>query len=254
MDSRPVTDLDHLAIATTDVDATITTLVADLGGQVIHGGDGYGFRWVQTRLGTASAGTTIETLVVWQPEVNDFLARFVERHGGGAHHLTFKVTDLAAMLARADADGLTPVGVNLDNAEWREAFLLPGQAHGTVVQLAQTDEHWSMAEVLATAETEGPHATPEWWPTPPDRGSDHVTATRIVLGSTDRESTVSFFAGFLGGEVVDGDETGTELCWPGGSRIRVEDAARAGVVRLDAVGATTRSVPLSGVPVEILAG
>jgi len=27
--------------------------------------------------------------------------------------------------------------VNLDDPQWREAFLLPSEAHGTVVQLAQ---------------------------------------------------------------------------------------------------------------------
>ena len=252
--SRPVTDLDHLAIATTDIDATLATLVADLGGQVIHGGDGYGFRWVQTRLGDEGAGMTIETLVVWQPEVDDFLARFVERHGGGAHHLTFKVQDLAATLTCAESLGLTPVGVNLDNPEWREAFLLPAQAHGTVVQLAQTQEHWSMAEILTSVEVDGPRATPHWWPNPPDRGPDHVTATHIVLGSPERDTTVAFFTELLGGEPVDHDGAGTDLRWPGGSVIRVEDHAVAGVLRLDAIGRTSRTIALSGLPVEVHRG
>ena len=31
------------------------------------------------------------------------------------------------------------VDVNLDNPRWREAFLRPSKAHGTLIQLAQSD-------------------------------------------------------------------------------------------------------------------
>jgi len=51
-----VVELDHVAIATDDIDALLATLVSDLGGTVMFGGDGSGFRWVQTRLGDAAAG------------------------------------------------------------------------------------------------------------------------------------------------------------------------------------------------------
>ena len=61
-----MSDLDHVAIATTDIAATLGTLVGDLGATVFHGGDGDGFRWVQSRLGSATTGMTIESLVVWR--------------------------------------------------------------------------------------------------------------------------------------------------------------------------------------------
>ncbi len=98
-------DLDHVAIATTDIAAALGALVGDLGGTIFAGGDGYGFRWVQTRLGPGGAGMTVELLVEWQPEQHDFLARFLARHGPGQHHLTFKVTDLAATLERVRTAG-----------------------------------------------------------------------------------------------------------------------------------------------------
>ncbi len=218
---------------------------------MILGGDGYGFRWVQTRVGGPTVGTTIESLVVWQPEVNDFLARFVARHGAGPHHLTFKVDDLPAMVERCAARGIEPVGVSLENPEWREAFLQPRDAHGTVVQLAQSQDHWTMADLLADVAAGDPRATPRWWPDPPLPGPDPATITRVVLGSPEPAATAAFFADLLDGVVEHDAGDAYELVWPGGGRIRVQTAAAAGVLRLDGTGRSARTVSLSGVPVVI---
>ena len=246
-----MSDLDHVAIATTDIAATLGTLVGDLGATVFHGGDGYGFRWVQSRLGSATTGMTIESLVVWRPEDDDFLERFVTRHGGGAHHITFKVPDLAAILAACTRRGITPVGVRLDDPHWREAFLQPRDAHGTVVQLAQTDEPMDLATLLPQVERQGASGTPAWWPAPPAPGPDPVTLQQVVLGSPDRTAAVGFFTELLGGTVDGDDESGTRLVWPGGGRVRIEDAPRATVLRLDATGARPRTASVAGVPVVV---
>ena len=79
----------------------------------------------------------VEILQPWKPEDNPFLRRFLDRHGPGPHHLTFKVPDLASALDDARASGFSPVGVDLTNADWKEAFLHPRQATGIVVQMAQ---------------------------------------------------------------------------------------------------------------------
>jgi catechol 2,3-dioxygenase-like lactoylglutathione lyase family enzyme len=244
-------DLDHVALATTDAAATLDTLVGDLGGIVFHGGDGVGFRWVQTRLGTATDGMTVETLVVWRPEDDDFLARFVARHGDGAHHVTFKVPDLPAVLEHCRVAGLTPVGVRLEDPHWREAFLMPREAHGTVVQLAETDEPHAVADLLARTEIDGPIGEPAWWPAPPARAAEPVTLRHVVIGSPDRAATLGFFRTLLGGEPEATDPTGTTLVWPGGGRIRVEDGPRAGVVRLDASGGPPREVDVAGVSIVV---
>jgi methylmalonyl-CoA/ethylmalonyl-CoA epimerase len=246
-----VVELDHVAIATDDIDALLATLVGELGGTVMFGGDGYGFRWVQTRLGDVDTGMTVESLVVWRPEVDDFLERFVARHGGGTHHVTFKVPDLPAMLDACRAAGITPVGVRLEDPEWQEAFVQPREAHGTVVQLAQTTDPRPVADELPRVAAEGPHGTPVWWPDPPDRAVRAVALRQVVLGSPDRGATVAFFRDLLQGRVEDEDGTGTVLVWPGGGRIRVEDANGAGIVRLDATGAPARTVTLAGVPLTV---
>lgn len=245
-------DFDHVAIATDDVERALNVMVGELGGTVVHGGDGYGFRWVQARLGTATTGMTIEILRVWQPEVNDFLARFVHRHGVGVHHLTFKVADLPERLEHAHALGLHPVGVNLDDPQWREAFLQPKEAHGTVVQLAQTDGgSGTAAEMVARAERIGADGSPIWWAEPPARALEPVTLRRVVLGSPDRGAAVRFFEGFLDGAVVAEDAHTTDLRWPGDGVVRLTDARTAGVVRLEADGPRPSTVDLSGATVVV---
>ncbi|MSO37122.1 MAG: hypothetical protein EXQ69_02600 [Acidimicrobiia bacterium] len=230
-----MTYLDHVAIATFDANATLSTLVGDLGGTCVYGGDGYGFRWVQVRLGNVNEGMTIEVIITWKPEVNDFLARFLERNGPAQHHITFKVSDLAATLERVATAGIKPVGVDLSNPRWREAFLVPREAHGTVVQLAEMPEDgWTMA--LAQAEESSqPQGNPIWWDPLPVRNADRVTLRQAVLVTPALQSATDFFCGLLDGEVEESGDDHTDLVWPGGGRIRLEHRVNqaAGVDRLD---------------------
>jgi methylmalonyl-CoA/ethylmalonyl-CoA epimerase len=231
-----VTDLDHVAIATTDIEATLGTLVGELGGTVFAGGDGYGFRWVQVRLGDGTDGMTVEVLVVWKPEVNDFLARFVSRHGPRQHHLTFKVKDIAATLQRVRQAGFQPVGVDLRDPHWKEAFLQPREAHGTVVQLAEVHpDHPGTAEMVAAADAGAVIGEPTWWPAPPPRATERATLRRVVMATPSLPAAVSFFAGLLDGQVVTEDDGAVELAWPGSARVRLEldPDATPGVVRLE---------------------
>lgn len=216
-------DLDHVAIATTDIDAALATLVGELGGTIFAGGDGYGFRWVQVRVGEGADAMTIELLIEWKPEQNDFLARFLAKHGPGQHHITFKVTDLAATLERVRTAGYQPVGVDLRDPEWKEAFLQPREAHGTVVQLAQVHpDHPNTQQAVKAAETGDAFFEPEWWPAPPTRASTRGRLRRVVMSTPSLPAAIGFFAGLLDGEIVAEDETSTELAWPGGSRVLLE--------------------------------
>jgi catechol 2,3-dioxygenase-like lactoylglutathione lyase family enzyme len=251
-----VTDLDHVAIATTDIDTALRTLVGELGGTVFAGGDGYGFRWVQVRLGDGTDGMTVEVLVVWKPEVNDFLERFVARHGPGQHHLTFKVKDIAATLRRVQQAGFQPIGVDLRDPHWKEAFLQPREAHGTVVQLAEVHpDHPGTAEMVAAAGDGAVIGEPEWWPAPPPPATDRATLRRVVMATPSLPAAVSFFAGLLDGDVVAEDEQAVELVWPGSARVRLEldPAATPGVVRLELEHpGPARSLDLSGARFELV--
>jgi catechol 2,3-dioxygenase-like lactoylglutathione lyase family enzyme len=231
-----VTDLDHVAIATTDIAATLSTLVGDLGGTIFAGGDGYGFRWVQVRVGADGGGMTVEVLVVWEPRVNDFLERFVARHGPGQHHLTFKVRNLEETLGRVKSAGYRPVGVDLRDPHWKEAFLQPREAHGTVVQLAEVHpDHPGTLEMVAAAEAAGPVGEPRWWPEPPPRATPPATLQRVVMSTPSLAAGVAFFAGLLEGAVIAEDDATVDLAWPGGGQIRLllDPDAPPGFLRLE---------------------
>jgi catechol 2,3-dioxygenase-like lactoylglutathione lyase family enzyme len=179
---------------------------------------------------------TVELLIEWKPEQNDFLARFLARHGPGQHHLTFKVPDLAATLSRVQQAGYQPVSVNLTDPHWKEAFLQPREAHGTVVQLAQVHpDHPGPSELVTAAEAGSAFFEPEWWPQPPPRAADRTQLRRVVMSTPSLPAAVGFFAGLLDGEVVDESADAVELEWPGGGRVRLEagpDAA-PGFARLE---------------------
>jgi catechol 2,3-dioxygenase-like lactoylglutathione lyase family enzyme len=178
---------------------------------------------VQTRLGEGEEGMTVELLVEWEPQQNDFLARFLAKHGPGQHHLTFKVSDIEATLERVRSAGFKPVSVDLRDPHWKEAFLQPREAHGTVVQLAQVHaDHPGPAELVTAAEAGNAFFEPEWWPTPPARAAQRCRLRRVVMSTPSLPAAVGFFAGLLEGSVVAEDEKSVELVWPGSGGIRLE--------------------------------
>jgi methylmalonyl-CoA/ethylmalonyl-CoA epimerase len=236
------TDLDHVALAMRDVGPALDFLVGELGGLVLFGGNGPGFRPMQVHLGDDVEGMTVELIEPWDVEHHDFLERFLVRHGEGVHHLTFKVDDLEATLDRVRQSGFQPVGIDFSDPDWKEAFLHPREAHGTVVQLAESHHDFATrAERLAHAREHGPNAHPQWWPDPPPAGGRAGFLRRVVIATPSLEGTLGFFAGLLQGDEVAAGEGWAELGWPGGGRVKLEHrpGIAPGVDRLeaDAVGA-----------------
>jgi methylmalonyl-CoA/ethylmalonyl-CoA epimerase len=129
---------DHVSIAVHDIDIA-QTLVHLLGGSPI--GDGYShagdFEWIQFDLPGQGRLEMISPLV---EDESNFLNRYLDEHGEGLHHLTFKVHDIGAAVARARELGFTVVGFDETNADWKEAFVHPASAHGVLIQLAEFPE------------------------------------------------------------------------------------------------------------------
>jgi catechol 2,3-dioxygenase-like lactoylglutathione lyase family enzyme len=233
-------DLDHIAIAAHDTSGALRFLTGRLGGTVIFGGQSIGFRPMQVWVGDKTGdGMPVELLEPWDVERNDFLARFLERRGEGPHHLTFKVPDLDAAVARARAAGVEPVQIDTSDPEWKEAFLMPRDAHGTVVQLAESrGEFPGRAELLAYVAAHGPNQHPRWWVDPEPPTGDVARLRRVVVRTPSLDATVSFFRDLLDGEVEATREGRVELVWPRGARIAIEQHRDqpAGVDRLEVEG------------------
>jgi methylmalonyl-CoA/ethylmalonyl-CoA epimerase len=193
--------LDHLAIGTPSLGDGWELFGGVLGGTWVYGADSPGFWWGQ--LGFAT-GPKIELLTPTGGPDAAFLDRFLAARGAGPHHFNFLVTDIESALAKIKAFGIEPVGVNLADPEWKEAFLHPRDAHGIVIQVAQQ---------AGSPTSSPPRELPE--PGPPtsfDLIEHHVS---------DLDSAVRLFREVLDGELETASAGSAELTWPGGKRIKL---------------------------------
>jgi methylmalonyl-CoA/ethylmalonyl-CoA epimerase len=128
--------LDHTALAVHSIREASKLYGDVLGGQFLFGHDQRkeGFRFEQYRYPN---GAKIELL---EPLNDDgFVAKFLRERGEGVHHLTFRVVRIEALVQKLKAAGYRIVGENYSNSSWKEAFISPTRAHGTIVQLAESD-------------------------------------------------------------------------------------------------------------------
>ena len=126
----PTLELDHTAVAVHSIKDAVRLYRDALGGEYLMGGDNDSWRWVQFKYPNGGKVELLEALG------EGFLSRFLEKHGEGLHHMTFKTDDLQAAIAHVESLGYELVDVNLEDEHWKEAFLRPRGAHGTLIQLA----------------------------------------------------------------------------------------------------------------------
>lgn len=201
-------DLDHVALAFEDRRPGQARYAGELGGEWVGGGADPGFWSEQVRFAN---GMKVELLEPLNVDQNDFLRRFLDRNGPGPHHLTFKVSDIVGALGLVEQAGYRPVSVNLDNDQWKEAFLHPKDAPGVVVQLAQSsgDGDWGVP-------------IPDGYPT---ATGAPATLERVTHAVASLDEGLRLFRDLLAGEAHDEgtDEAGRwmELRWPGPGRIRL---------------------------------
>lgn len=128
---------DHVAHAVPEI-RPLLPLYRDLLGGVVAGGgfnEWGGHLAVQIEF---RGGGRVELLEPTRAD-SQSVGRFLERNPrGGLHHLTFKVTDLAASLPILEASGLEPFGTMLDSESWKETYLHPRRTAGVLIQVAQS--------------------------------------------------------------------------------------------------------------------
>ncbi|HVF33097.1 MAG TPA: VOC family protein [Acidimicrobiales bacterium] len=206
----PNVDLDHVAVAVERQAQAWPRYAGDLPSAWLGGGGTPGFWSAQV---TYANGMKVEVLEPYLEDQNDFLRRFLDRNGPGPHHLTFKVKDIEAAIATAEEAGYRPVGVNLANDYWKEAFLHPKDAPGVVIQLAQSAEGGDW----------GAEPPPDWFP----RGRVEAPATLVHVAHALADVTegTRLFVDLLGGQPVgEGAADGLrwiDLAWPGPGRVRL---------------------------------
>ena len=128
-------ELDHIGIAVGDVAAALAFYAGALGLEVGETEEvpSQGVRAHFLRIGSASL-ELLEATAADSP-----IDRFVSRRGPGLHHITLRVDDIAAALARLRARGVRLIDETpRDGAEGAlVAFVHPRSAHGVLVELKQ---------------------------------------------------------------------------------------------------------------------
>jgi methylmalonyl-CoA/ethylmalonyl-CoA epimerase len=128
---------DHVAIAVWDLAEAVTLYHDLLGAVLIAGGDDdrLRIRTVQLKL---PPGSKVELLAPL--DETSYLHRYLTRHGPGFHHMTCYVEDVEKAAAQLGERGFETVDVS--QAHWKETFVRPSSAFGTLLQLASTDLVW----------------------------------------------------------------------------------------------------------------
>lgn len=225
-------NLDHVAIAAHDAVPPLRALVGSLGATVEKWGATDGFRAVQARVGPG--GMTIEIIEPFTTDRDDFLERYLARHGEGLHHLTFTTDDLGATARRLAASGYEPAVVRLDNPVQRELFLPPALAHGTVVQIVE--------RVMSTWDNDhGPVAHPAWWGDLGDAANPAAVLQRAVLAARSLADAGDLFVTLLGGSPTPVERHTIDVSWEGGTVRLVETPGPLGLHHLECVRAGLHS-------------
>src|SRR5215472_16178343 len=194
--------LDHLAVGTPALSGGWELFSGVLGGTWAYGDNSAGYWWGQLEF---AAGPKIELLTPTGGPGGAFLDRFLAARGAGPHHFNFLVGDIEGALARIRASGIEPVGVNLADPGWREAFLHPRDAHGIVVQVAQQ----------AGSPAPGPQPRELRQPGPP------TSLDLIEYHVSDLDGAVRLFREVLDGQLEAAGAGTAELTWPGDKRIKL---------------------------------
>lgn len=203
--------LDHAAIGVPDVPPLYPLVVGELGGWVTPEGDSAGYRGSNVHYAN---GMRLEILRPHRIEENDFLDRFLRANGPGPHHMTFRVPEIHAAIEAVEAAGFPILYQKTDNASWREAFLHPKIACGTVVQLAEYPDR-DGTERRIDPVPQGPQSSFSW----------------VELSTADPDRALKLFT--LLGADVETVPGGADLTWPdtAGLRIRAtDDASRPGKI------------------------
>lgn len=149
MSNDSVPKIDHIALAVRSV-ANAAVLVRDVfGGTFISGGDDHALQ-LRSAQYMLPPGTKIELL---EPLSDDcLLAKFIEKHGEGFHHVTMFFDDIEKLIPDLEGAGFEVTDTNLDDEGWRETYLRPRSGFGALFQLVDTTKDWSRPEPGITEE------------------------------------------------------------------------------------------------------
>jgi methylmalonyl-CoA epimerase len=138
--------IDHVAIVVRDLEASLRFYRDTLGIQPSRVLDfpQEGVKIAFLPMGGPS-GSEIELLEPTDPETG--VARFLEKHGEGLHHICLEVADIDRALAELQADAVPVLDqAPRPTAEGRGIFIHPTGTSGVLLELVQREEPQPAAE------------------------------------------------------------------------------------------------------------
>jgi methylmalonyl-CoA epimerase len=128
-------NIDHIAIAVSNLQESLSFWETSLGIE-LHGIEEVAEQNVRTAF-LPVGGTEIELL---EPTSADSsVARFIEKHGEGLHHIAIRVDDIEVALAELKAKGIQLIDEKPRNGASgaRIAFVHPKATHGVLLELCE---------------------------------------------------------------------------------------------------------------------
>ncbi|MBI4517515.1 MAG: VOC family protein [Deltaproteobacteria bacterium] len=129
--------VDHVSIAVRDIDAALARFRSLLPlAMNVEKRPGYtdDFNWCDCYIGNFK----LELIEAARP--GSFVHRFIDRRGEGLHHLSLETTQLPALAARLERDGLRIVDRWSGGENHMTAFISPRSAYGALVQFWHSPE------------------------------------------------------------------------------------------------------------------
>ena len=133
-----ITALDHIAIAVPDLDAAVVRFLEDFGLQ--HDGNEVGEAAQTTTAFFSLPETHIE--LVHPLDGQGPIATYLEKRGGGLHHLCFRSDDIDSDVERLRAKGYQFIGDEPTPGAHgsRVIFIHPKSCDGVLIELSQPAE------------------------------------------------------------------------------------------------------------------
>jgi methylmalonyl-CoA/ethylmalonyl-CoA epimerase len=128
--------IDHLSIAVRDLEKARNFFLNVLGGKELFSAPvpQQQFRWTTIELGTSCFIELIDPL-----ERDGFVQRFLETRGEGPHHITIQVDDIQETRRKLEEEGIPTFGYAEPFPGWKELYIHPKNAFGTLIQFAEFD-------------------------------------------------------------------------------------------------------------------
>ena len=137
-------EIDHVAIAVPDRTPAIDRFVGELGAGIVASGRRSGSTIDQLRFRN---GNKLEIL---GPDIDhkfgNRMVDFLDKHGSVVHHVTLTVDSVQKAVDVLNANEIDTVGVSLSDERYQEAYVLPKDTGGILIQLSWKDiddEGWA---------------------------------------------------------------------------------------------------------------